>query len=169
MKENLEQDLLNQSKDCSPDQARPKPDLLKQKPRIFSEETSDTIGKLAGALAKAQGQMSNGPKDKQGYGYKYLQLSTLIDIVRGPLSENGLALFQTHELITNTTASVVTHTTIAHESGEWIKSSLQLPITQMKQLSAAQVVGVACTYARRYAIQSLCLVSADEDTDGTQK
>jgi len=142
------------------------PEPPKLDPRVFSETQTESIGSLIGALAKAQGAMRNGPKDKRGYGYTYLQLPTLIDIMRKPLADNGVAIIQTHELISGASPSVVTHTTVAHESGEWMKSSLQIPITQMKQLSAAQMIGIACTYARRYALQSLCLISADEDTDG---
>ena len=52
-----------------------------------------------------------------------------------------------------------------HESGEWIKSTLELPVTVMKGLSLPQSVGVVCTYARRYLLQASCGL-ASEDTDG---
>ena len=58
--------------------------------RTFDESMSNEIGELAGALAVAQGAMSNGAKDKQGYGYKYMTLASLLDISRGPLSANGI-------------------------------------------------------------------------------
>ena len=53
-----------------------KPDIKQKEMRIFDEKTSPNLGKLAGALAKAQGAMINGTKDKQGYGYKYMELGT---------------------------------------------------------------------------------------------
>jgi len=137
--------------------------------RLFGESMSPTIGKLAGALSAAQGACSNGPKDKQGYGYKFLQLSTLVDIVRKPLAENGLALIQSHELVKGNAPSVVTHTTLIHESGEWHKSSLELPIKVMPQLSAAQMAAVSASYGRRYSMQALMLVAAEDDTDGDIK
>ena len=135
--------------------------------RRFEESTSKEIGDLAGAIAKAQGEMSNGTKDKQGYGYKYMTLGNLIDIARKPLSINNICVLQTHELIKGESPSVVTHTTIAHKSGQWHKSSIELPIAIMKQLTQAQMIGVVATYGRRYALQALCLIASEEDTDGT--
>ncbi len=139
---------------------------LEPEPRTFSETMTPEIGSLAGALSAAQGAMENGTKDKQGYGYKYMTLSNLTDIARKPLADNDIAILQTHEFVRGTTNhSVVTHTTVMHESGEWFKSSLELPIHQMNQLSAAQMIGVCCTYGRRYALQAICMIAAEEDTD----
>jgi len=137
--------------------------------RLFGESMSPTIGKLAGALSAAQGACSNGPKDKAGYGYNYLQLPTLIDIARSHLAANGLAILQSHELVKGKVPSVVTHTTVIHESGEWHRSSLELPIKIMPQLSPSQQIGSICTYGRRYSLQSVLLISADEDNDGSIK
>ncbi|HUW67837.1 MAG TPA: ERF family protein [Candidatus Nanoarchaeia archaeon] len=134
--------------------------------RHFPEEFSPTIGKLAGALAIAQGAMKNIIKGKQGYGYKYAPLDALLDMARDPLANNNLAIIQTHELVKGKNPSVVTHTTLAHESGEWMRSSIELPIANMPQLSPAQVIGVNCTYGRRYAIQALLLVAGEDDSDG---
>ena len=138
-------------------------------PIAFNESMSPTIGSLAGALASAQGQMSNGAKGKQGFNYKYLELGGVVDIARKPLSDNELAVIQSHQLIKGKRPSVVTHTTIIHSSGEWHKSSIELPIHVMKQLSQAQMIGVNCTYGRRYALQSICLIAAEDDTDATSK
>ena len=135
--------------------------------RVFGESMSDDIGKLAGALALAQGAMSNGAKAKQGYGYKYMELGALCDIARPALAANGIAVIQTHELIKGKNSSVVTHTTVIHESNQWHKSSLELPIKVMPQLSGAQMIGVVCTYGRRYSLQALCLIASEDDTDGT--
>ena len=145
------------------------PKINPQPTRVFNESMSENIGNLAGALAKAQGLMINGAKDKAGYGYNYLELSGVIDIARKPLSDNELAVHQSHELTRQgKTGSVVTHTTVMHSSGEWMKSSLELPIHVMKQLTMAQMIGVNCTYGRRYALQSLCLI-ASEDSDASGK
>jgi len=149
-----------------------KKEETKSKPtekRLFNESCSSSLGELAGALAKAQGAMSNGMKDKQGYGYKYMELGTLIDIARPQLAANGIAVIQTHELIKSEPPAVVTHTTLLHESGEWHKSSIELPIKIMPQLTAAQMIGVNCTYGRRYALQSVCLIASEEDTDAVVK
>jgi hypothetical protein len=139
-----------------------------QKPveyRVFGESMSEEIGQLAGALAKAQGAMSNGAKDKQGYGYKYMELGALIDIARPALAANAISIIQSHELVKGKSPSVVTHTTVMHESGQWHKSSIELPIKVKQQLSQAQMIGVNCTYGRRYALQAICLIASEDDTD----
>jgi len=133
--------------------------------RVFGESMSDEIGELAGALAQAQGAMSNGSKDKQGYGYKYMELGALTDIARPALAKNFVAVLQSHELIKGGSPSVVTHTTVMHKSGQWHKSSIELPIKVMPQLSQAQMIGVNCTYGRRYALQAICLIASEDDTD----
>ena len=148
----------------TPEVAIPVPDY-----RVFGESMSDEIDELAGAMAKAQGEMTNGSKDKQGYGYKYMELGTLIDIARPALAKAGIAIIQSHELIKGAAPSVVTHTTMMHQSGQWHKSSIELPIKVMPQLSQAQMIGVNCTYGRRYSLQSLCLIASEEDTDATSK
>jgi len=137
--------------------------------RIFNERMSEDIGELAGALSKAQGAMSNGIKGKQGYGYKYMELGMLIDIARPALAKHDLAVIQSHELVKGKVPAVVTHTTLMHSSGQWFKSSLELPIKIMPQLSPSQQIGINCTYGRRYALQSLCLIASEDDTDATSK
>jgi len=146
----------------------PEPEVIPEY-RTFGETMSDSIGNLFGALALAQGKMTNGAKDKQGYGYKYMELGTLIEIARPALAENGIGIIQTHELVKGKSPSVVTHTTIGHSSGEWHKSSIELPIKVMPQLSSAQMIGVNCTYGRRYALQAICLIASEEDSDATAK
>lgn len=128
---------------------------------------SDKIGSFAGAMAKAQGLMNNGIKDKEGYGYNYLSLDALVNIVRKPLSDNDLALVQWHKFHkSGVNPSVITYTRIMHKTDQWMQVAIELPIHHMKQLTAAQMIGVCCTYARRYSIQSICMIAAEEDTDG---
>ncbi len=159
-------ETIMQENRLDPKKKEIKPEVQVKVARTFPESMSTTIGELAGAMAKAQGAMVNALKDKQGYGYKYATLPNLTDIVRAPYSENGIAIVQTHELIKNKNGSVVTHTTIIHSSGEWFKSSIEVVMTPMKNLSFAQSEGVAMTYGRRYALQSISLIAAEEDTDG---
>jgi len=92
-----------------------------------------------------------------------------MDIARPALSKNEIAVIQTHELVKGKVPSAVTHTTVLHSSGEWHKSSIELPIKVMPQLNPAQNFGAVASYGRRYALQAVCLVAADEDTDGVPK
>ena len=134
-------------------------------------EHSETIGKLAGALASAQGAMSAGKKSKEGYGYSYMDLAGLIETIKEPLSNNGISYSQGHYVVTKPNGKVYvgTDSILMHESGEWIKSTLELPLPQMKQLQPAQLVGVVSTYARRYLLQAQVGIASEEDTDGTTK
>jgi len=58
---------------------------------------------------------------------------------------------------------------LLHSSGQWIKSSLEILLVASKQLSVPQQVGVVCTYSRRYAIQALFMIVAEDDNDGKVK
>ncbi len=127
---------------------------------------SKTIGEIAGALAKAQGAMSGVGKGKQGYGYKYADLAALVDVIRIPASENGLSYLQGHRFNRGSTASVTTETLLMHESGEWIMTKFDGIITPAKGQSPIQSEGVAMTYGRRYMLQSIFGIAAEEDTDG---
>ena len=72
---------------------------------------SETIGKLAEALAKAQGSMSAAAKDgKANYG-RYATLDSVWDSARKPLSDNGLAVTQATDVAGD---SMVLVTTLMH-------------------------------------------------------
>lgn len=131
---------------------------------------SENIGELAKALAAAQGDMSNGAKDKQGYGYKYMTLATVTDLARAALSKNDIAVIQTHFFIRDgEKSSVVTFTELLHSSGQWHKSSLELPVVVTKGLSPSQAIGVGCTYGRRYSLQAVCMIAAEDDNDASPR
>lgn len=131
-------------------------------------EMSPTIGKLALALSKAQGAMTAVGKGKTGYGYVYADLASVIDVAKKPLSDNEIAVTQGHYLKKGKNPSVVTQSMLMHSSGEWVRVSLEIPLTIMKGLSPAQSVGVVCTYAKRYLMQAQ-LGLASEDTDAALK
>ena len=133
----------------------------------YEMEMSPHVGDLAGALALAQGAMDNVGKGKAGFNYNYSDLASVITVAKEPLSKNGLAISQGHKFIDNKggTPYVLTQTLLMHSGGQWIKTSLKLPIAPMKQLSGAQMAGVAMTYGRRYSYQAI-LGLASADTDG---
>ena len=59
---------------------------------------SETIGKLAEALSKAQGSMSAAARSGKGnYGY-YATLDSVWDAARKPLADNGLAVTQATDI-----------------------------------------------------------------------
>jgi hypothetical protein len=120
---------------------------------------SDTIANLATALAKAQGQMENAKKDSNNpfFKSKYADLSSVIEAIKKPFSDNGLSYTQCAEFDENN--FVVVETIVFHESGEWISSKLRMRPTK----EDPQGMGSCITYARRYGLQALVGLSAEDD------
>jgi hypothetical protein len=53
-----------------------------------------------------------------------------------------------------------------HSSGEWISSTLELPVSKQD----AQGFGSALTYARRYSLAAICGIAQDDDDgEGARK
>jgi hypothetical protein len=121
---------------------------------------SPAIASLAGALAKAQGEIAGAAKDKTNPHFKsaYADLASVWDACRAPLSKNALAVMQP----ASANGPHVTVTTIlTHSSGEWVESDL----TMTAQQNTPQGIGSCITYARRYALASMVGI-APEDDDG---
>jgi len=79
-----------------------------------------------------------------------------------PLSENELAVIQIPEVADG---KVVVVTTLAHSSGEWVRSRLPM---QPKDMSP-QAIGSTITYARRYALAAMVgLAQVDDDAEAAQ-
>ena len=127
---------------------------------------SDAINELAAALAKAQGAMSPAKMDAVNpfLRNKYADLASVISAIRTPLAANGLSVSQ-HPSISDDGAVTVT-TLLAHASGQWLESSITLPLDGSKGLSTAQSMGAIVTYLRRYSLSAILGIAADEDTDG---
>lgn len=122
---------------------------------------SETINELAAALSKAQGEMQAAIKDKVNPFYKssYADLGSVWDAARPVLSKYGLCIMQTTEM---TTDQIVMVTTLAHTSGQWMKSYLPLRTTK----NDSQGIGAALTYLRRYSLSAIVGVVCDDDDDG---
>ena len=129
---------------------------------------SETIGKLAEALSRAQAEMhaakfnSVNPFLKN----KYADLGSIIDTAKPTLGKYGLAVTQ-HPF--NDGDRVGVETVLTHASGEWISSSLSLPLADEKGKSGAQVAGSIITYLRRYTLSAVLGMYSDEDTDGNSE
>lgn len=121
---------------------------------------SETIGALAAALSKAQGEIENAAKDRKNDFFKasYATLASVIEAVKTPLAKNGLSYCQIVEGAGETLSTI-----LMHSSGEWIKSVS--PIKTSK--NDAQGYGSGLTYARRYALSAICGVTQDDD-DGNE-
>lgn len=118
--------------------------------------------KLFSALVKAQLELKNPPKNKDGYNYKYASLDRIIDLTKPVLAKHGLCVVQT---LSSGEATVGITTMIIHESGESISDTLMLPATEMKGTNSVQALGASITYGRRYGLCAILGISADDDTD----
>ena len=123
---------------------------------------SENCKTLFAAVLKAQGDFKTLPKDKQGYGYKYTDLDTVISYLRPILDKYGIGFMQT--LTTIEGKSGLT-TRLFNAEGEWIEDTTFLPEVQLKGTNPAQNMGAAITYMKRYALCAILGISSDEDTD----
>jgi hypothetical protein len=124
---------------------------------------SEVINELAAALSKAQGEMQAAIKDKVNPFFKssYADLGSVWDAARPVLSKYGLCIMQTTEINADG-SKIIMVTTLAHTSGQWVKSFL--PLNPAKNDS--QGIGAAITYLRRYSLSAIVGVVCDEDDDG---
>ena len=126
---------------------------------------SENVNEVSEAISALQGEVVDADKDVQGYNYKYANLSSCLDIARPLLNKHGLALTQHPQC----KGQVMTLTSLlSHKSGQWMKSSLDMEVSVAKNLSQAQCVGIAITYARRYALTAILGIT-QQDSDGSTK
>ena len=129
---------------------------------------SKTIAQLVEALAKAQGEMKAAKKGSENPFFKstYADLAAVCEASMVYLSKNGLAIIQTlDEMPSNfiNGRKLVVYTTLAHTSGEWIRSRLVLIPTA----DTPQGIGSAITYGRRYSHMAIIgLPAEDDDAEG---
>ncbi len=121
--------------------------------------SSETIGAIAAALAKAQADLTNPEKSlvatirgrdaREGErAFRYAPLASGLEIVRKSLSQHEIAAIQTTEI--DREAGLIRLTTVlAHSSGEWMSSDW--PVCALGEINAPQRMGAALTYARRYS------------------
>jgi hypothetical protein len=137
--------------------------LIFSKWRTAVHRSSETIGTIAAALAKAQAELVNPEKSLVGTircdgpdaterSFRYAPLSSGLDIVRKTLSKHEIATVQTTS-IDETAAIVRLSTVLAHASGEWLASDW--PVCAISDTATPHRMGAALTYARRYALFTL--------------
>jgi hypothetical protein len=137
------------------------------------QRSSETIGTIAAALAKAQAQLVNPEKSLVGTirpdqtngperSFRYAPLSSGLDIVRKTLSQHAIATVQTTS-IDEAAGIVRLSTVLAHASGEWIASDW--PVCDISETAAPHRMGAALTYARRYGLFTLVGIAGEDDLD----
>lgn len=124
---------------------------------------SESISKLLENFTKAQAEFKTLSKDKQGYGYKYTDLDTVISSVRPVLAKYGLGFMQTLTSLEGGKSAITTR--LFSSDGEYLEDTIGLPDVAMAKTNSAQNLGAAITYMKRYALCAMLGISSDEDTD----
>ena len=121
-------------------------------------------GRLAEALAKAQGEIRNPAKGSENPHFKsrFANLADGIMAIREALSKYGIAHTQTTRI---DGAALILTTTLTHAvSGESIES--EWPVGAYEKLTPQQM-GSSLTYGRRYTLFPMVgIAGADDDDDG---
>jgi hypothetical protein len=122
--------------------------------------SSQEIDKLAAALVAAQKEMKNPSFDAKNphFGSKYASLVAVRESVVPVLNKHGLAITQFPKY-GNGYAGCVSR--LMHTSGQWLEEECLLPVGK----ETAHAAGSCLTYTRRYGLQSIAGVVADEDDD----
>ena len=140
------------------------------------QRSSETIGAIAAALAKAQAELTNPEKSlvatirashprDHDQTFRYAALSSGLDIVRKALGGHEIATVQT-TAIDKEAGLIRLTTTLAHSSGEWLSS--EWPVCAVSETVAPRRMGAALTYARRYALFTLVGIAGEDDLDAPE-
>ena len=121
---------------------------------------SASIGALAAALAKAQGEIKGAIKDSANpfFKSKYADLTSVKDACQEALTKYNIAVIQGPRA---NGAQVIVTTMLAHESGEWVSEEFSAHAKD----DSPQSVMACVTYLRRGGLAAMVGV-APEDDDG---
>ncbi len=116
------------------------------------------------ALSRFQEDCPAINKGAQGYGYKYADLPTIMQIIDPILRKHGLVLSQPMD------GRSVTTLLVHIETEQKLYSSIEIPEgVMLKGMNQFQSDGSAITYYRRYGLSSLLSIVVDEDYDAAGK
>jgi hypothetical protein len=137
------------------------------------QRSSESVGALAAALAKAQAEIANPEKSLTATivspfprepvrSFRYAPLSSGLDLVRKCLGQHEIATVQATAIDAESGLIRLT-TTLVHASGEWMSSDW--PVCAVSETAAPHRLGAALTYARRYALFTLVGIAGEDDVD----
>tara|TARA_Y100000310_G_scaffold83131_1_gene79807 strand:+ start:2088 stop:2750 length:663 start_codon:yes stop_codon:yes gene_type:complete len=122
---------------------------------------SENIEAIAKAVATMQKSIKGVAKDGTNphFSSSYATLAACWDACHDAAAENGIAIVQTTDV---EDGNAYLYTTLAHESGQWMRGRLPLAYGGNNPM---QALGSAITYARRYGLCA-AVGLAPEDDDG---
>ncbi len=121
---------------------------------------SEHINELALALSQLQGKIQDAHKDKQGYGYKYADLGSVLEIARPLLALHGLSVTQ---LCSNEGDRIGLETVLLHSSGQWLSTTIAFDVQVGKGMTNAQGIGSVISYMRRYSLTAMLGITQTDD------
>lgn len=114
-----------------------------------------------GAMLKVQGKIDGVRKDSKNPHFRssYASLEAVVDTIRPACQDNKIVVMQAPGEFS--AGCIAVETMLTHsESGEWIRSTLHVPV----QKQDPQGIGSALTYAERYSLMALFnLPPVDDD------
>jgi hypothetical protein len=137
------------------------------------QRSSESVGALAAALAKAQAEIQNPEKSltativsrlprEPSRTFRYASLASGLDLIRKCLGQHEIATVQA-TAIDGESGLIRLTTTLVHASGEWVSSDW--PVCPVSETVAPHRLGAALTYARRYALFTLVGIAGEDDLD----
>jgi ERF superfamily len=122
------------------------------------QQSSDSIGSLAAALARAQVELINPEKSMvatirpEGSGaaeqiFRYAPLSDGLNIIRKTLGQHEIATVQSTS-VDQIAGLIRLKTVLAHSSGEWISSDW--PVCPLEDMASPKRMGAAMRGAMLY-------------------
>lgn len=138
----------------------PAPSPADDMPRAPWRQSAD-LDQLFAALALASADITGADKSRENPAFRsqYATLADCINACRPALTKHGLAVLQPARYTDDGFASVTT--ILAHKSGQWISSTLDVPVAARD----AQKLGSAITYGRRYGLCAMVGVAPEDDDD----
>lgn len=127
-----------------------------------------SLSNLAVALIAATKELKNPERNKSNSFYDrsgkptYADLAAYINEAKDILAKHDLVILQTNAQSEIGVVNIVT--TLLHSSGEFVTSTLSMPVAKPTD---PQAVGSAITYGRRYAYAAM-IGLAPEDDDGNK-
>ena len=117
--------------------------------------TSKSINQIVPALLSAQKVIGSAKKGASNpfFKSKYADLGSVMEACKEALNENGITILQP-------VSGWMLETILLHESGEWMSS--ETPVV-CASVTDPQKMGSAITYARRYGLQSMVFIPAEDD------
>jgi hypothetical protein len=127
-------------------------------------KTSENISNLTKALLKAQVKMGAAVKGAKNPFFKssYADLPTVMEVVKEPLNEEGIVVLQpaSHRDGKNFIITALVHS----NTGEMLVSETEVICAKQND---PQSFGAAQTYARRFGLQSMLFIPAEDDDGNT--